>query len=142
MNTMNMPGFTAETSLYKTSGHYRTGRQAIDLSTQMIGTIHLAATGVLRDVVVRGPGGVVGSGVYRDANGKCQLGTGGENDALVTGTERAACSLRCGTMVSDACAAEDGAGGCTVMCNCDPLHQSCDDVVRTGSGNFDIAITL
>jgi hypothetical protein len=23
MNTMNMPGFTGETSLYKTSGHYR-----------------------------------------------------------------------------------------------------------------------
>jgi hypothetical protein len=29
MNTMKMPGFTAETSLYKTSGRYRGGRHAI-----------------------------------------------------------------------------------------------------------------
>ena len=39
---MNMPGFTAEASLYKTSGHYRTSRQAINSPTQMIGPIHLA----------------------------------------------------------------------------------------------------
>jgi hypothetical protein len=29
MNTMNIPGFTAETSLYKTNGHYQGGRHAI-----------------------------------------------------------------------------------------------------------------
>ena len=30
MNTMHMPGFTAEDSLYKTSGHYQAGRHAIN----------------------------------------------------------------------------------------------------------------
>ena len=39
---MNMPRFSAEASLYKTSGHYRTGRQAINSRTKMIGPIHLA----------------------------------------------------------------------------------------------------
>jgi hypothetical protein len=39
---MNMPRFTAEDSLYKTSGHYQTSRQAINLPTQTIGAIHLA----------------------------------------------------------------------------------------------------
>jgi hypothetical protein len=39
---MNMPRFGAEASLYKTSGHYRTGRQAINSRTKMIGPIHLA----------------------------------------------------------------------------------------------------
>lgn len=40
--TMNMPRFTAEAVLYKTSGHYRTGRQAINLSAEMIRPIHPA----------------------------------------------------------------------------------------------------
>jgi len=31
MNTMNTPGFTAEASLYKTSGHYRTADTLNDL---------------------------------------------------------------------------------------------------------------
>jgi len=35
-----MPRFTAEASLYKTSGHYRTGR--VNLSAEMIRTIHPA----------------------------------------------------------------------------------------------------
>ena len=30
MNTMNMPGFTAEASLYKTSGHYQADRSRGD----------------------------------------------------------------------------------------------------------------
>ena len=30
MNTMKMPGFTAEASLYKTRGRYRAGRHAIN----------------------------------------------------------------------------------------------------------------
>lgn len=54
MNTMNMPGFTAEDSLYKTSGHYQTGRHAVNLPTQMIGTIHVAATKL--DVIDVPPG--------------------------------------------------------------------------------------
>jgi hypothetical protein len=33
---MTIPGFDAEASLYKTSGHYRTGRQTIKLPTQML----------------------------------------------------------------------------------------------------------
>jgi hypothetical protein len=39
---MNIPGFSAETSLYKTSGRYQIGRQVINLPTQMNGIIHLA----------------------------------------------------------------------------------------------------
>jgi hypothetical protein len=47
MNIMNMPRFTAEASLYKASGHYQTGRQVINSSTQLISSIYLAmiATG-------------------------------------------------------------------------------------------------
>ena len=39
---MNMPRFTAESSLYKSSGHYRTGRNsdAVNISAQMINSIH------------------------------------------------------------------------------------------------------
>src|SRR5688572_19913408 len=36
MSTMSMPGFTAEDSLYKTSGRYQTGRQAINVSADVI----------------------------------------------------------------------------------------------------------
>jgi hypothetical protein len=36
---MNIPRYTAEASLYKTSRRYQTGRQAINLSTQMIKAI-------------------------------------------------------------------------------------------------------
>lgn len=36
MNAMNMPGFTAETSVYKTSGHYQAGRHAINSPIHMI----------------------------------------------------------------------------------------------------------
>jgi hypothetical protein len=39
---MNMLRFTAEASLYKMSGHYHTGRHAINLPTQMISTIYPA----------------------------------------------------------------------------------------------------
>jgi hypothetical protein len=36
---MNMPRFTAEDSLYKTNGQYRTGRYTINSSAQMVGPI-------------------------------------------------------------------------------------------------------
>jgi hypothetical protein len=36
MSPMNMPGFTAGTSPYKTIGHYRAGRGAINSSMEMI----------------------------------------------------------------------------------------------------------
>lgn len=39
---MNMPGFTAVAALYKTSGHYQTNRNRINLPTQMVGTIYAA----------------------------------------------------------------------------------------------------
>jgi len=42
---MNMPGFTAETSIYKTGENYQTDRHAIDLPTYMIRAISLAADG-------------------------------------------------------------------------------------------------
>jgi len=46
MNTMNMPGFTANDSLYRTSGHYRSGRNrtGINLNAQANGPIHSQAT--------------------------------------------------------------------------------------------------
>jgi hypothetical protein len=40
MNTINMPGFTADTSLYKTSGHYQTDRQAINSLEQKTSSIY------------------------------------------------------------------------------------------------------
>lgn len=39
---MNMPGFTAEASLYRTRGQYRTGVQADRLPTKMLGPIYPA----------------------------------------------------------------------------------------------------
>ena len=39
---MNMPIFTAESSLYKTSGHYRAGRYTIDSSAQTGGPVRPA----------------------------------------------------------------------------------------------------
>lgn len=39
MTTMNMPGLTAEASLYKTSGHYRSGRPSASLSDAVIPAI-------------------------------------------------------------------------------------------------------
>src|SRR5688500_9165099 len=42
---MNLPGFTAEASLYKASGHYQTDRYALNSSTQMVSAIYLAAKG-------------------------------------------------------------------------------------------------
>lgn len=45
MNIINMPGFNAEASFYKTSGHYQSYRHAINSSTQMISAIYAAARG-------------------------------------------------------------------------------------------------
>jgi hypothetical protein len=42
MSDIKMPGFIAEASLYKTSGHYR---HAINSSTQMSGAVYLALMG-------------------------------------------------------------------------------------------------
>ena len=36
MNSMNMPGFTADAALYKTSGHYQADRHAISSRMHMI----------------------------------------------------------------------------------------------------------
>lgn len=40
---MNMPRFTGEASLYKTSLHYKSARHAIDLSSQISSMVHAAA---------------------------------------------------------------------------------------------------
>jgi hypothetical protein len=45
MSTMNMPGFTAQASLYKTSDHYHNDRHATNSSIQMISAIYAAAPG-------------------------------------------------------------------------------------------------
>ncbi len=42
MSTMKMPGFTAEASLYKISGHCQPGRQALNLPAQTNSSIYPA----------------------------------------------------------------------------------------------------
>lgn len=53
MDIINMPGFTAEDSLYRTSGHYRSdrNRHAINLPAQTISTIHPTAAMVGEEVI-------------------------------------------------------------------------------------------
>ena len=46
MITRTLPGFTANASLYRTSGHYRTGKRAINLRVQQMGTMRLSAIDV------------------------------------------------------------------------------------------------
>jgi hypothetical protein len=72
----NMPGFTADVSLYRTSGHYRSDRNghAVNLTAQTITAIHPAAAMVGEEVIVIedeapwglpwgwGPGGWTGGG--------------------------------------------------------------------------------
>src|SRR5438128_2215031 len=50
---MNMPRFTGEASLYKTSGHYRTGRNrgAIHLAARMISPIYPAEINVGHETI-------------------------------------------------------------------------------------------
>jgi hypothetical protein len=45
MNTMSVPGFTAETSLYKSSGHYQTGRQMINFAAGTVMPQEMPQTG-------------------------------------------------------------------------------------------------
>jgi hypothetical protein len=40
---MNMPGFTGEATLYKTSGHYRTGRDIVNSFVQRVSPVRPAA---------------------------------------------------------------------------------------------------
>ncbi|MEZ4865849.1 MAG: hypothetical protein R3C14_31335 [Caldilineaceae bacterium] len=146
---MNMPSFSAEVSLYKTDRHYQTGRQVINLSTQRISAIRPAVgmpgaapfISSIRAIMTPTIGSVVAvpvniSGVYRDENGKCQLGTGGANHNLVAGAEIAGCRANCRNQLSNACAVEDGHGGCMVACNCDPLHKTCNDLSGGTFGGF------
>jgi hypothetical protein len=44
---MNIPSFTAEASIYKTSGHYQTGRQAVNLPIETISSIYPARDEVI-----------------------------------------------------------------------------------------------
>ena len=52
MNTMNMPGFSAAASLYRTGAHYRTGDRAIHLPAHTTGTIHLSEIDVPGEVII------------------------------------------------------------------------------------------
>jgi hypothetical protein len=97
MNAMNIPGFTADTSLYKTSGHYQAGRSAINLRAQFIGTIHPAVIIAPGEVIViegeapsgpgLTPGGYTGPGmpIGGGANGG---GGGAAGGSMGMGTER------------------------------------------------------
>jgi hypothetical protein len=49
---MSMPRFTAEASLYKTSGQYRTGRYTVNSSAPMISPMYPAAIDVGHEVIV------------------------------------------------------------------------------------------
>jgi hypothetical protein len=60
---MTMPKLTAEASLYRTSGHYQTGRQVINLPTLMMSAINPAMMG--EDIEV--PGCRVGYTMWEDA---------------------------------------------------------------------------
>jgi hypothetical protein len=51
MKSMNIPGFTAEDALSRTSGHYRTGRHAINSLPQSFRAIYPAAE-MLEEVIV------------------------------------------------------------------------------------------
>jgi hypothetical protein len=42
MNAMKMPRFTAEASLYKTSGHYQAGKYVLNSPTHMISGVYPA----------------------------------------------------------------------------------------------------
>ena len=51
MITRTLPGFTANASLYRTSGHYRTDKRAINLRVQQMGTMRLSAIDVPGEVI-------------------------------------------------------------------------------------------
>src|SRR5215813_11267774 len=55
---MNIPSFTAEASLYKTSGHYRTGRGTVSFGNGG-SAIHLAMDDEVIPVGDCGPGGLL-----------------------------------------------------------------------------------
>jgi hypothetical protein len=48
---MNMPRFTAEASLSKTSGHYRTSRHILNPSVQTVGSIWPAAREQVGEII-------------------------------------------------------------------------------------------
>jgi hypothetical protein len=50
--TLNLPGFTADASLYKTGTHYRTSNRGINLRTQQMGSVHLAVMDVPGEVII------------------------------------------------------------------------------------------
>jgi hypothetical protein len=51
MNTIDLPGFTADASLYKTSGHYRTYVDASGRPADHMGTVCLSAIDVPGEVI-------------------------------------------------------------------------------------------
>ena len=92
---MNMPGFTAVAALYKTSGHYQTDRNRINLPSQMVGTIYAAEVievhgcrpghlqlGEGEDMVCIDPLDPFGTGGHEVDDG---VPTGGGPDSVPTG---------------------------------------------------------
>jgi hypothetical protein len=101
MNTMNMPGFTAETSLYETSGHYQS------VTTQSYSS---GGQGVISQLRVLPPlrgggGGFWGCGTLCDiAYGACLLA------CAATGPAALACVATC-TFLYDHCSDGCVSGG-------------------------------
>jgi len=92
MNTVDLPGFTADASLYKTAGHYRTCAAASNRPADHRGTIRLAAIDVPGEVIEieddapwsppswgghTGPGSSGGSGETGNSEGGPGGGDGG-----------------------------------------------------------------
>jgi|RhiMethySRZTD1v2_1073278.scaffolds.fasta_scaffold597095_2 hypothetical protein len=87
----NMPGFSAEVSLYTSGGHYRSNRNSntVSFAASAIGVIHAAAAMVGEEVIEIvgeapwglpmgwGPGGWVGSGGGTTPTGPREGGGGG-----------------------------------------------------------------
>src|SRR6266540_1463718 len=66
---MAMPAFTAESSLYKTNGHYWTGRHAVNSSAPMVSPVWPAVREQEGEVTPPG-GGQENGGPYGRGNGK------------------------------------------------------------------------
>jgi hypothetical protein len=141
---MNVPRFTAEASLYRTSRQYRTGRHAINVPTQMISTISPAMIregGIDCGNCVGGEcaelrcfenwthGGGGGGGPYQGPSGG--VGAGGLRGPGQTCWSNVSCGFGCHTdlrLCNDLCGYENPIGGrayyrCTAKC--DRAANSC-----------------
>ena len=113
---MQIPGFTAEYSLYRMSGHYQTDRHAIKSSRQMIRTVYAAET--------RG-GEVIN--VHGCAPGYIEVGSG--DDAFCTpGPDLWWDGMGGGTGPPDIPPGGGGGGGGTPTSVSDDIVKECREV--------------